>query len=135
MKKFTPFSLLLVFLLPGVAARSQDCSKYLFLQQGKTIEMTSYNKKGEPSGRNVFTVSNVSSSGGTTTGTLSAQSFDKKERPTNTSTSTIKCTGGLIQIDMRFMLPDGPPSRMSSAQVSGSGGILEYPTGMKAGDT
>jgi len=135
MKKFTPFSFLLLFLLPGSSAWSQDCSKYLFLQQGKTIELTSYNKKGEPSGRNVYTVSNVSSSGGTTTGTLSSQMFDKKERPTNTSTSTVKCTGGLIQMDMKFMLPDGPAGKMSSAQVSGTGGILEYPPAMKAGDT
>jgi hypothetical protein len=135
MKKFTPFSLLLLLLTPGSSARSQDCSKYLFLQQGKTIEVTNYNKKGEPSGRNVYTVSNVSSSGGTTTGTLSSQMFDKKERPTNTSTSTVKCTGGLIQMDMKFMLPDGPAGKMSSAQVSGTGGILEYPPTMKAGDT
>ncbi len=135
MKKFTPFSLLFLLLLPGSSARSQDCSKYLFLQQGKTIEVTNYNKKGEPSGRNVYTVSNVSSSGGTTTGTLSSQMFDKKERPTNTSTSTVKCTGGLIQMDMKFMLPDGPAGKMSSAQVSGTGGILEYPPAMKAGDT
>ncbi len=135
MKKFTPFSLLFLLLLPGSSARSQDCSKYLFLQQGKTIEVTNYNKKGEPNGRNVYTVSNVSSSGGITTGTLSSQMFDKKERPTNTSTSTVKCTGGLIQMDMKFMLPDGPAGKMSSAQVSGTGGILEYPPAMKAGDT
>jgi hypothetical protein len=135
MKKFTPFSLLLLFLLAGSSAWSQDCSQYLFLQQGKTIEVTSYNKKGEPNGKNVYTVSNVSNSGGTTTGTLSSQMFDKKDRPTNTSTSTVKCTGGAIQMDMKFMLPDGPAGKMSSAQVSGSGGILEYPSGMKAGDT
>ncbi len=135
MKKFTPFPFLLLLLLPGVAAWSQDCTQYLFLQQGKTIEVTNYNKKGEPNGRNVYTVSNVSSSGGITTGTLSSQMFDKKERPTNTSTSTVKCTGGAIQMDMKFMLPDGPAGKMSSAQVSGTGGILEYPSGMKAGDT
>src|SRR5580658_6373606 len=135
MKKLAPFPFLFLFLLPGITARSQDCSQYLFLQQGKTIEVTSYNKKGEPNGRNVYTVSNVSNSGGTITGTLSSQMFDKKDRPTNTSTSTVKCTGGAFQMDMKFMLPDGPAGRMSSAQVSGSGGILEYPLGMKAGDT
>jgi hypothetical protein len=134
MKKLAPFSLLL-FLLPGIAAWSQDCTQYLFLQQGKTIEVTSYNKKGEPNGKNVYTVSNVSNSGGITTGTLSSQMFDKKDRPTTTSTSTVKCTGGAIQMDMKFMLPDGPAEKMSSAQVSGAGGILEYPSGMKAGDT
>ena len=135
MKKFAPLPYLLLFLLFGVVSRSQDCSQYLFLQQGKTVEVTLYNKKGEPIGRQVYTVSNVANGGGVTTGTLSTQAFDKKERPTSTSSSTIKCTGGALQVDMRLMLPDGPPGRFSNAQVSGNGGILEYPSGMKAGDS
>jgi hypothetical protein len=61
--------------------------------------------------------------------------FDKKGRPTTTSSSSVKCTGGAILMDMKFMLPEGPAGRMSNAQVSGGGGILEYPSGMKAGDT
>jgi hypothetical protein len=135
MKKFALYPLLLLFLFSGAAAWSQDCSQYLFLQQGKTVEVTIYNKKGEPIGRQVYTVSNVTNSGGVTTGTLNTQSFDKKERPTTTSSSTIKCTGGALQVDMRLMLPDGPPGRFSNAQVSGNGGILEYPSGMKTGDS
>lgn len=135
MKKFAPIPYLLLFLLSSLVAWTQDCSSYLFLQQGKTIEVTIYNKKGEPNGRQVYTVSNVANSGGVMTGTLSTQSFDKKERPTTSSSNTIKCTGGVLQMDMKLMLPDGPPGRFSNAQVSGNGGILEYPSGMKAGDT
>jgi hypothetical protein len=135
MKKFAPFPYLLLFLLSGLVGWTQDCSSYLFLQQGKTIEVTIYNKKGEVAGKNVFTVSNVSNSGGVTTGTLNTQSFNKKDQPTSSSSNTIKCTGGVLQIDMKLMLPDGPPGRFSNAQVSGNGGILEYPSGMKTGDT
>ena len=59
----------------------------------------------------------------------------KKSRPTTTSSNTIKCTGSALQLDMKLMLPEGPPTRFSNAQVSGDGGILEYPLRMKTGDT
>jgi hypothetical protein len=36
---------------------------------------------------------------------------------------------------MKLMMPQGPADRMSNAQVTGGTGILEYPVGMKAGDT
>jgi hypothetical protein len=133
MKKFAPFLCLLI--LTGMAASSQDCSQYLFLQQNKTIEVTIYNKKSEPIGKQVYTVSNVSNSGGATTATLNTQMFDKKGRATTGSSSTIKCAGGIFQLDMKLMLPQGPAERMNNAQVTGGNGILEYPAGMKTGDT
>jgi hypothetical protein len=135
MKKFAPLSSVVLFLLFAFPAWSQDCSSYLFLQNNKTIEMTIYNKKSEPVGRRVSTVSNVSTSGGVTTATVNTQMFDKKGNSTGTSTSTIKCTGGIFQLDMKLMLPEGPAEKMSSAQVTAGNGILEYPAGMKAGDT
>jgi hypothetical protein len=135
MNKFAPFPYLLLFLLSGVSAWSQDCTANAFLQQGKTIEVSLFSKKGEPNGRNVYTVSSVSNSGGIVTSTISTQSFDRKERPTATSSNTIKCTGGTVQVDMRMLLPEGPPSRFANAPVNGNGGFLEYPSGMKSGDT
>ena len=119
MKKLAPLPFFLLFLLSCITAWSQDCSQYLFLQQNKTIEITIYNKKGEPSGKQVYTVSSVSNSGGVTTATVNSQLFDKKGRATTGATSTIKCTGGVFQVDMKLMLPQGPASRMSSAQVCG----------------
>jgi len=132
MKKVTPIALLLFFTL---AAWSQDCSQYLLLQQNKTIETTIFNKKNEPIGKRVSTVSNVSTSGGVTSATIATQIFDKKGVPGSTSTSTIKCTGGAFQLDMKLVLPEGQAEKMSSARVTGGDGILEYPAGMKAGDT
>lgn len=133
MKKIAPLFALL--LLVAATSFSQDCSQYLFLQNSKTIETTIYNKKGDPIGKRVSTVSNVSNSGGTTSATVNTQMFDKKGSSTGTSTSTIKCTGAVLQLDMKLMLPEGQATKMSTAQVTGGTGILEYPAGMKAGDT
>lgn len=135
MKKLAPLPIFFLLLLTGIAAWTQDCSQYLFMQRDKTIEMTIYNKKGEPIGKQVYTVSNVTNSGGVTTATVNSQLFDKKGRSTTGASSTIKCTGGAFQVDMKLMMPQGPADRMSNAQVTGGNGILEYPAGMKAGDT
>lgn len=133
MRKIAPLLCLLLF--DGTLVLSQDCSQYLFLQNGKTIEMTIYNKKGEPIGKRVSTVSNVSNSGGATTASVNTQMFDKKGNSTGTSASTIKCTGGVLQLDMKVMLPEGQAAKMSTAQATGGSGLLDYPAGMKAGDT
>ena len=135
MKKFAPLPFFFLLLFSSIAVSAQDCSKYLLLQQNKTIEVTIYNKKGETTGKQVYTVSSVSNTGGVTTATVNSQLFDKKGRATTGATSTIKCTGGVFQVDMKLMIPQGPAGRMSSAQVTGGNDILEYPAGMKTGDT
>jgi hypothetical protein len=134
MKKLRPALFLIAFVLLAHFARSQDCSQYLLLQQNKTIEMSIYNKKGDPDGRKVYSVSNVSSAGGTTTGTVNAQLFDKKDKSMASSTCTMKCTGGVFMADLRLSLPPQQAGRAVSATITGDG-FVEYPSGMKAGDT
>jgi hypothetical protein len=134
MKKLRPTLFLPAFVLSTFIAKTQDCSQYLLLQQNKTIEMSIYDKKGEPDGRKVYSVSNVSSSGGTTTGTVNTQLFDKKDKSLASSTSTMKCTGGVFLADLRLSLPPQQAGRTVNATVTGDG-FVEYPSGMKAGDT
>ena len=86
-------------------ARAQECSTFLFLQKDKTIEMTIYNKKGEPNGKQVYLVSDVTNSGGTTTGKLASEMFDKKGKSIAKANSSVQCNGGVFSIDMRMMLP------------------------------
>src|SRR5258708_5870330 len=78
----------------ATATHAQECSRFLFLQKDKTIEMTVYNKKGEPNGRQVYLVSDVSTSGGTTTGKLNSEMFDKKGKSMAKANSSVQCTGG-----------------------------------------
>ena len=59
------------------AAQAQDCAKFLFLQKDKVVEMTIYNKKGEANGRQVYSVQDVSTSGGTVSAKINSEMFDK----------------------------------------------------------
>lgn len=118
------------------ATYAQECSKFLFLQKDKTIEMTIYNKKGEPNGKQVYQVSDVSTSGGTTTGKLASEMFDKKGKSIAKSNSSVQCNGGVFSIDMRMMLPQQQAEQADNGetQVTGQSNYIEYPSGMKVGD-
>ena len=98
-----------LFLLTGMlfpaASIAQDCSGYYFFQNNKTITMASFNKKGKEMARQMFTVSNVSNTGGSVTADLNTELFDKKGKSAAKSTSTVKCTNGVLMMDMKMSIP------------------------------
>lgn len=120
--------------LIALPAFSQTCQNFLFLQKNKTIEMTVYNKKGEPNGREVYQVSDVSSSGGTTTGTLASEMFDKKDKSIAKANSSIQCKGGEIFVDMKMMLSPQQAQQSASASATVQAAYLDYPADMHVGD-
>lgn len=126
----------LVCLLIQAGAYAQDCSKFLLLQDNKTVEMTIYDKKGDPNGRQVYQVSGVSTSGGATTGHLATELFDKKNRSIAKSSSTVQCNGGVFRLDMKMMLPQQQQAgQPTTTDVNTEGSYLDYPYTLHVGDT
>jgi hypothetical protein len=117
-----------------VIALAQDCQHFLLLQKNKIIEMTIYNKKGEPNGKQVYTVSDVSEGGGLTTGGLVSELFDKKGKSMSRANGVVKCNGGVMLVDMKMLIPQQQQEQYASAQVRADNVYLEYPIGMKPGD-
>lgn len=126
--------LLSSFLLMAILSFSQDCSQYFFLQNNKTIEMTIMNKKGNVSGKNIYTVSNVNSSGNARTATLSSEFFDTKEKSINKSVNNIKCVNGVMMMDMKVFIPAGQSEQMQTGTATANDVYLEYPVDLKIGD-
>jgi len=124
-------SLLSIMLFPAIA---QDCKNYYYLQNNKTIEMTIYNKKGVANGKQVYTVSEVKSSGGGITGTVNSELFDKKGKSMAKGHSEIECTNGSMMIDMKMLLPSAQQEQFAKAKVKADKIYIEYPATMKAGD-
>src|SRR4051812_34631468 len=93
--------LLLASLCLSMYSYSQECNGYYFLQNNKTIEMTVYGKKGDVSAKQVYSVSGVNKSAGTTTANLASEMFDKNGKSMAKSNSVIKCNGGVMFIDMK----------------------------------
>ncbi len=113
---------------------AQNCNQYFFLQNNKTVEMTIYSKKGEPSGKNVYTISDVQSSGGTTTATVNSEMFDKKGKSVVKATNDVKCNGGVMMMDMKMMIPQQQMEQFKSGEAKAEGVYMEYPANMKEGD-
>jgi len=131
-----PIFLFAVFcsLLTNVSLAQQDCKNYFFLQQNKTIEMTIYNKKGEANGKQVYTVSEVTTKGNTTSATVNSELFSSKGKSMAKGHSEIACTGGVMLIDMTMQLPQQQQEQFSKADVKADKIYIEYPANMKAGD-
>jgi hypothetical protein len=142
---------ILLFLFSGTAAWSQDCTRYFFLQKGKVIEIGTYDKKGDSTGRQVWTVGDVSTTGATTAGSLSSETFNKKGKSIAKASGKIKCNGGVMMVDMKLVVPPGPQGGpqgppgpalgpqpqgdpFSSSDVKADSVYLEYPVTMKPGD-
>jgi hypothetical protein len=123
----------LAFAVSGTA-RAQDCSQFLLLQKDKTVEITNYDKKGQPNGKQVYTVKDVSSSGGTVTGTVNSEQFDKNSNSKAKASSTIQCSGGEFRLDMKLMLPQQQAEKYGDAEVNAKSSFLSYPGTMKVGD-
>lgn len=112
----------------------QDCNNYYFLQNNKTIEMTIYNKKGDANGRQVYTVSNVTNSGGSTSATVNSEMFDKKGKSIAKGHSQIVCNSGVMMLDMTMQLPQQQQEQFAKADVKADKIYIEYPANMNVGD-
>lgn len=119
--------------LSSLTSMAQDCQHFLFLQKDKTIEMTSYDKKGEPNGRTVYHVSEVSAGGGTIKGNVDSEMFDKKDKPMAKTSCQIQCNGGVMMIDMQMMFPRQQAEQMKT-EAKATNVYLEYPAKMAVGD-
>ena len=114
---------------------AQDCNGYYFLQNNKTIEMAILNKKGEQSAKQVYTVSNVNSSGNSTTADLNSEMFDKKGKSMAKGKAKIKCDGGMMMVDMKMSIPQQPGMPTSTeSDVKADDIFMEYPNNMNVGD-
>lgn len=123
MKLFITMSLVLLYAF-GAA---QDCKNYFFLQNDKMIEMTIYNKKGEPNGKQVYKVSDVKDNGGGITASLASEMFNKSDKSIAKGNSRIQCNGGIMMIDMKLMLPQQQAEQFSKADAQAQNVYIEYP--------
>ena len=111
----------------------QDCQQFLFFQKGKTIEMTIYNNTGAINGKQVYQVSNVTSESDTTTSNLSSELFDKTGKSFAKSNSLVKCTGGVMMVDMKMMMPQQSRSPGNTEATIGNE-FLEFPFNLFVGE-
>ena len=112
---------------------SQDCRNYYYLQNNKTIEVTMYDKKGGTSGKLVYVISDVKTLGGTTAANVNSEVLDNKGKMVAKSTSTIKCSGGVMMVDMKMMIPMTQQEQFKLADAKAENAYIEYPSKLTVG--
>jgi len=131
-------SALLSALLLPILSFAQDCRAYYFLQNNKTIEMTITDTKGKPSGKVVYTVSEVTNSGGVVNAKVKTETLDKKGKSIATGNSNMACENGMMKIDMKMNIPIPKDGKTDADGVNASAKtedmFIEYPYSMKEGD-
>lgn len=132
MKKIILISLLSVTAF--LDAGAQSCKDYLLLKNNRKVEMTIYSRKGKEDGKQVWNISNLKTSGKTTTATINSEFFDGKGKSINKAVNEVQCTGGALQMNLKMMLSEAQLKQMKNATATASGEFIEYPYGMKEGD-
>ena len=107
---------LLVLVLCSFVVNAQDCKNYYFLQNNKTIEMTMTDKKGSASGKFIYTVSNAKSTGSSATATVNSEVFDKKGKVIGKGATEMKCSNGVLMMDMKMSIPQQQAEQFSKAE-------------------
>ena len=105
------------------------------MQNGKTIVMTIYNKKGKEVGKNTYIISNVkTTTRTTTTATVNSEFTDTKGKSIAKASNQVKRTAGVMMMDMKMFIPSAQQEQMGTAAATASDVYLEYPESMKEGD-
>jgi hypothetical protein len=121
MKKNIIFTVL--FLITARLA-AQDCSQYMYMKKNNTIEETLFSN-GQPLGKTVFHVNDVTTVNGTTTSTGVASNYDENGKLTEKNNVSFKCTGGAFIVDLS--------TSGSQPNMKFTSGVLTYPANMKVG--
>jgi hypothetical protein len=98
MKKL--FLLLSAIFIFHKTANSQTCG-YLLLKNNTEVEMSMFDKKGNPSGKVIYKV--LSSNG--LEAKVNSKVLNEKGKELSNAEGTYKCDGGNFSVDMKAMLP------------------------------
>ncbi|MEO6687283.1 MAG: hypothetical protein ABIN24_15030, partial [Dyadobacter sp.] len=129
MKKLL-FSLLA---LTSICSFAQECKNYYFLTGNSIIEMTLYDKKGEVSGKQTWTILDVKKDGNSFSSTVNTVMTDHKGKEIAKSSGQYKCSNGVLQADIRMNMNQPQSKDNVAGEVSYDGNYIEYPASMQAG--
>jgi hypothetical protein len=124
----------LAVVLFAAGSKAQECKNLYYLQAGKTIEMTTYSKKGNENGKQLYTISEVTNNNGSTSSTVNSEMFDKNGKSVAKATNKIICNKGVLMMDMKMFIPAQQIEQINNADAKGTVSFLEYPADLKPGD-
>lgn len=120
------YSLLLVLTVSSIHAQDK-CRPFLPVGVGSTWELTNYNAKGKETGRIAYELSNKVESEAGTTFSITAISFDAKDKQTYENSFEAFCADGIFKYDMTFMMSGEQMQAFESMEISVDATEFELP--------
>jgi hypothetical protein len=125
---------LCVLLFLSFAMSAQNCSGYYYLSSSE-VQMTTYDKKGNESGKITYTISGVAKTNNTTSANFVSQMVDEKGKKLSSSAGIYKCSGDNLYIDARVSMPQEQMAAYKDMEVKANEAFIEYPAGVQSGQS
>ncbi len=133
--KFIKFAFVLCsIILIATKTIAQGCKNYLLLQNGKRIETTIYNKKGEEDGKQIWRVNKVIQNDTATFGTIKCELKDKDGIVISSLVNEIYCNADKLKMNLKMLMTEAQLKHLGKAKIIPKGDYMEYPTTVKVGD-
>ena len=121
--------LLVIFISPKTT-NAQTCG-YLLMKNNAEVEMSMFDKKGNPTGKVVYKV--LSSNG--TEAKVNSKVFNVKGKELTSAEGNYKCDGNNFSVDMKAMLPgdQAKSMNMKDMEIKTNDATLNYPATLTVG--
>lgn len=115
---------------------AQECNAALFLKKGNVLEYTSFDKKGKALSKASHETLSIKEEGVKLTALIKVVSQDIKGKDSFSAEYEASCVDGVFSIDMArfFDMSKLQQYNADDFSVEMDGDVLEFPTGMNAGD-
>jgi len=124
-----------LLLLAGfISLSAQDCKGYYYLSNSE-VQMTTYGKKGEESGKLTYKISDIKKEASGTTASFTSEMVNEKGKTLSKGAGKYKCTGGVMFIDAKASLPGDQMEAYKDMEVKADDAFIEYPANLSEGQT
>jgi len=96
--------------------------------------MALFSRKGNPNGKQVYSVSGVQTTPAGTSAVVNSESFDKDGKSTNKAVNNMTCANGMMMMDIRMQMSSEEQKKYGDASAKVDKVYIEYPRDMKVGD-
>ena len=122
-----------MLLLLALPVTGQNCSKYYPMEEGITLEYTSYDGKGKTQGSVSYNVTDVIDDSSTSSATMIMKYMDDKGKEAFTSEFTYSCKGNIVTIDYESLMSNQMLEQFSDMEMEISGTDIELPNDLEVG--
>lgn len=116
-----------------VPISAQNCSQYYPMEEGVTMEYTSYNGKGKVDGTVAYTIIEVKNDADTSTAQMQMHYRDEKGKELFTSGYSYSCSGNIVTIDYESLLSSQMLEQFGEMDMEISGTDIELPNDLGVG--